>query len=221
MRKKRLVWGALGLMLACVAALPAARAADRPNVVLLMGDDHGWEETGYNGHAYLQTPVLDTMAASGLRLDRFYAGHPSCSPTRGSVLTGRHPVRYGTFAPNWSMRPEEITIAHVLREAGYATGHFGKWHVGAVKAGSPLNPGAMGFDEWLSHDNFFELHPTLSRNGGTARAVRGRELGRRRRRGHPVHREVHGGRQAVPRRRLVRVAARALQRARGGPRPLR
>ena len=53
---------------------------------------------------------------------------------------------------------------------GYATGHFGKWHVGTVKAGSPLNPGAMGFDEWLSHDNFFELHPTLSRNGGPSRA---------------------------------------------------
>ena len=170
MNQKRLAWRALGLVLACLAALPAVlapmRAADRPNVVLLMGDDHGWEETGYNGHAYLKTPVLDTMAASGLRLDRFYAGHPSCSPTRGSVLTGRHPVRYGTFAPNWSMRPEEITIAHVLRNAGYATGHFGKWHVGTVKAGSPLNPGAMGFDEWLSHDNFFELHPTLSRNGG-------------------------------------------------------
>ena len=169
MNRNRLAWGAWGLVLSCLAALPAlfapARAADRPNIVLLMGDDHGWEETGYNGHAYLQTPVLDTMAASGLRLDRFYAAHPSCSPTRGSVLTGRHPVRYGTFAPNWSMRPEEITIAHVLRDAGYATGHFGKWHVGTVKADSPLNPGAMGFDEWLSHDNFFELHPTLSRNG--------------------------------------------------------
>ena len=166
MNGKRLAWGALGLTLSCLAVLPAVRAADRPNIVLLMGDDHGWEETGYNGHAYLQTPILDTMAASGLRLDRFYAAHPSCSPTRGSVLTGRHPVRYGTFAPNWSMRPEEITIAHVLRDAGYATGHFGKWHVGTVKAGSPLNPGAMGFDEWLSHDNFFELDPTLSRNGG-------------------------------------------------------
>ena len=169
MNRKRLLLGT-GLVLACLAALAVAlaptRAADRPNVVLLMGDDHGWEETGYNGHAHLQTPVLDTMAASGLRLDRFYAGHPSCSPTRGSVLTGRHPVRYGTFAPNWSMRPEETTIAHVLRDAGFATGHFGKWHVGTVKAGSPLNPGAMGFDEWLSHDNFFELHPTLSRNGG-------------------------------------------------------
>ena len=166
MNNKRL---APGLMLPCLAALlltlAPVRAADPPNVILLMGDDHGWEETGYNGHAFLQTPVLDKMAASGLRLDRFYAGHPSCSPTRGSVLTGRHPVRYGTFTPNWSIRPEEITIAHVLGEAGYATGHFGKWHVGPVKADSPTSPGAMGFDEWLSHDNFFELNPTLSRNG--------------------------------------------------------
>jgi len=146
--------------------LMTAQAVDRPNIVLLMGDDHGWEETGYNGHAYLQTPVLDEMAAAGLRFDRFYAGHPSCSPTRGSVLTGRHPNRYGTFAPNWSIRPEEVTVAQVLSDAGYATGHFGKWHVGPVKAASPTNPGSMGFDEWLSHDNFFELYPTLSRNGG-------------------------------------------------------
>ena len=158
-----------GLVLAAFAAIMVlaapVRTADHPNVVLLMADDHGWEETGYNGHPHVQTPVLDRMAASGLRLDRFYAAHPSCSPTRGSVLTGRHPIRYGTFAPNWSMRPEEITIAHVLRDAGYATGHFGKWHVGPVKASSPTSPGAMGFDEWLSHDNFFELNPQLSRNG--------------------------------------------------------
>jgi arylsulfatase A-like enzyme len=110
--------------------------------------------------------VLDEIAATGLRFDRFYAAHPSCSPTRASFLTGRHPNRMGTFAPGWSLRPEEITIAHLLGQAGYRCGHFGKWHVGAVKAGSPTNPGAMGFDEWVSHDNFFELNPSLSRNGG-------------------------------------------------------
>jgi arylsulfatase A-like enzyme len=101
-----------------------------------------------------------------VRFDHFYAAHPSCSPTRASFLTGRHPNRMGTFAPGWSLRPEEITIAHVLGQAGYRCGHFGKWHVGAVKAGSPANPGAMGFDEWVSHDNFFEMNPSLSRNGG-------------------------------------------------------
>ena len=141
-------------------------AAEQPNFVLLMGDDHGWSETGYNGHPHLKTPVLDEMAKTGLRLDNFYAAHPTCSPTRGSVLTGRHPNRYGTFHPGWSIRPEELTIAHRLAAAGYRCGHFGKWHLGPVKAGSPTNPIAMGFHEFVSHDNFYEMDPKLSRNGG-------------------------------------------------------
>jgi arylsulfatase A-like enzyme len=150
-----------------------ARAADRPNIILLMGDDHGWEETGYHGHPHLKTPVLDEMAATGLRLENFYAGHPSCSPTRASFLTGRHPIRMGTFAPGWSLRPEEITIAHILAKAGYHCGHFGKWHLGAVKAASPVNPGAMGFHKWVSHDNFFELNPSLSRDGAPPEIIQG------------------------------------------------
>ncbi len=136
----------------------------RPNIILLMGDDHGWEETGYNDHPYLKTPYLDEMASAGVRLDNFYA-MPSCSPTRGSALTGRHPNRYGIFSPGYSLRPEEITVAQLLKNAGYATAHFGKWHVGPVKKKSPTSPGAMGFDEWLSHDNFFEMDPVFSRNG--------------------------------------------------------
>ena len=104
----------------------------KPNIILLMGDDHGWEEVGYNGHPYVKTPYLDEMAAAGLRLDNFYA-QPSCSPTRGSVLTGRHPNRYGIFRPGYSIRPEEVTLAHLLKDAGYATAHFGKWHVGPFK----------------------------------------------------------------------------------------
>lgn len=156
----------------CVVSSSLA-AAPPPDIVLLMGDDHGWEETGYHGHPHVRTPVLDEIAATGLRLDRFYAGHPSCSPTRGSFLTGRHPNRYGTFAPGWSLRPEEITLAQILRKAGYQCGHFGKWHVGPVKAASPTSPGAMGFHEWVSHDNFFELDPILSRNGGAPEVFHG------------------------------------------------
>jgi arylsulfatase A-like enzyme len=148
-------------------------AAAPPNIVLLMGDDHGWEETGYHGHPHLKTPVLDEIAATGLRLDRFHSAHPSCSPTRASFLTGRHPNRMGTFAPGWSFRPEEITIAQLLAKAGYRCGHFGKWHVGAVKKESPVSPGAMGFHEWVSHDNFFELNPSLSRNGGPPEVFKG------------------------------------------------
>jgi arylsulfatase A-like enzyme len=164
--------GAAAVSLGAVGS-GAGAAVGRPNIVLLMGDDHGWEETGYNGHQYLKTPVLDTMAALGLRMDNFYAAHPSCSPTRGSVLTGRHPNRYGTFTPGFSLRPQEITVAGLLKKAGYRTGHFGKWHVGPVKADSPTNPGAMGFDEWFSHDNFFEINPVMSRNGGEPKQYQG------------------------------------------------
>ena len=144
----------------------------KPNIILLMGDDHGWEEVGYNDHPYVKTPNLDKMASAGLRLDNFYA-QPSCSPTRGSVLTGRHPNRYGIFRPGYSIRPKEITIAHLLKDAGYATAHFGKWHVGPVKKSSPTSPGAMGFEHWLSHDNFFEMDPVFSLNGGTPKKFYG------------------------------------------------
>ena len=155
----------------CFAA--AAEPPTRPNIILLMGDDHGWDEVGYNGHPYLKTPVLDEMARAGLRLDRFYSGGASCSPTRATVMTGRHHHRSGTFAPGWSLRPEEIGVARLLRTAGYSTAHFGKWHLGPVKAASPTNPGAMGFDTWLSHDNFFELNPTFSRDGGAPQVFKG------------------------------------------------
>lgn len=153
-------------LFALLAPLSLHAAEPLPNIILMMGDDHGWEETGYNGHPYVKTPVLDEMAATGLRLDRFHAAHPSCSPTRASFLTGRHPNRMGTFAPGWSFRPEEVTVAHLAAKAGYRCGHFGKWHLGAVKKESPVSPLAMGFHECLSHDNFFELNPSFSRNGG-------------------------------------------------------
>jgi arylsulfatase A-like enzyme len=151
----------------------ASAAEPLPNVILLMGDDHGWEETGYNGHPYVKTPVLDDMAATCFLFENFYAAHPSCSPTRASFMTGRHPNRMGTFNPGFSIRPEEITIAQVLGKAGYHCGHFGKWHLGPVKASSPTSPGAMGFHEWVSHDNFFELNPSLSRNGGPPEVIKG------------------------------------------------
>lgn len=174
MRLHRLVSVVIVTFAAVLAgAAPGAQPTDRPNFVLLMGDDHGWDETGYNGHPYLKTPALDEMARTGLRLDRFYSAGSSCSPTRGTVMTGRHHNRYGIFTPGWSLRPEEISVAQILRQAGYATGHFGKWHLGPVKASSPTNPGAMGFEEWVSHDNFFELDPYLSRNGGPPEQFKG------------------------------------------------
>lgn len=161
------------LLSLCLSVWSASLQAATPNIILMMGDDHGWEETGYNGHPHVKTPVLDEMAATALKFERFYAAHPSCSPTRASFLTGRHPNRMGTFTPGWSFRPEEITSAHLLSKAGYHCAHLGKWHVGAVKKESPVSPLSMGFHECLSHDNFFEMNPSFSRNGGAPEVFKG------------------------------------------------
>jgi arylsulfatase A-like enzyme len=136
-----------------------------PNIILCMADDQGWGDMAYNGHPVIHTPNFDAMAAEALRFDRFYAAAPVCSPTRGSVMTGRHPNRFGCFSWGRTLRPQEITIAEVLKEAGYVTGHFGKWHLGSVRLGSPVNPGSSGFDEWFSAPNFFDNDPILSREG--------------------------------------------------------
>ena len=162
-----------GLFLALALLAAALSAAERPNIVLVMADDHGWHEVSYYDHPYLKTPVLDEMARQGLRFDRFYAAAPVCSPTRASVMTGRHPNRSGVLSPNHAIRPEEITIAQILKKAGYQTGHFGKWHLGPGRAGAPNNPGAMGFDTWLSHDNFFGYSPLLVRDGAPPRRFHG------------------------------------------------
>ena len=151
----------------------AEAKSSKPNIVLLMSDDQGWGETSYNGHPYLKTPVLDEMASSGLRLDRFYSASAMCSPTRASCMTGRHANRSGAFGAGWSTRPEEVTVAQILKDAGYGTAHYGKWHIGAVKKGSPLSPNALGFDEYFSHDNFFEMDSELSRNGEPPESFKG------------------------------------------------
>lgn len=141
------------------------QAEPRPHIVLVMADDHGYGDCGFTGHPFVQTPNLDQMAKNGVVFNRFYASAPVCSPTRASVLTGRHPFR--TNVPNHGhyMRPDEQTIAEQLGEAGYVTGHFGKWHIGSVQPNSPTSPGGAGFDEWLSGLNFFDNDPYLSRNG--------------------------------------------------------
>ena len=112
----------------------AARAAgERPNIILVMCDDLGWGDVSINGNQVIKTPNLDAMAANGLRFTRFYAGSAVCSPTRGSVVTGRNPYRYGVFFANVGhLRRQEICVAELLKQHGYTTGHFGKWHLGTL-----------------------------------------------------------------------------------------
>jgi len=150
----------------------AAADLKRPNVILVMTDDQGWGQTGYYNHPVLKTPNLDQMAANGLRFDRFYAGAPVCSPTRATVLTGRACHRSGVLNHGYALRRQEKTIAQALKSAGYTTGHFGKWHLNALKGpgvpvfkDDPNGPGAFGFDIWLTVSNFFDIDPLMSLNG--------------------------------------------------------
>lgn len=163
---------ALAAVTSSLRAAPADGVAKRPNIILVMADDMGWGQTGYYNHPILKTPHLDAMAARGLRFDRFYAGAPVCSPTRASVLTGRTNDRTGVESHGYALRRQERTVAQALRDAGYATGHFGKWHLNGLRgpgvpvlAGDDHNPGEFGFDHWLSVTNFFDRNPIMSRNG--------------------------------------------------------
>ncbi|MEN9975288.1 MAG: hypothetical protein RLZZ282_1294 [Verrucomicrobiota bacterium] len=137
-----------------------------------MTDDQGWGDVSYNGLKKIQTPNLDSMAAAGLRFDRFYAAHPSCSPTRASVLTGRHPYRMECDWPGIKLHRQEFTIAQAVKTVGYRTGHFGKWHLNGVAGpgkiildSDPCSPRHFGFDESFSVSNYFETNWTFGHNG--------------------------------------------------------
>jgi len=132
MSRRPHAWCALAFgVLYCLSCQSLPSGPARPNVILLMADDMGWGDFGPG--ATTLTPQLDAMAHSGLTFHRFYAAAPVCSPTRGSALTGRHPSRYGVSGANAGHLPaEEHTLAEYLKEVGYATGHFGKWHLGTL-----------------------------------------------------------------------------------------
>lgn len=161
MKPSFLLFALLAAFTAHAATAPAsASAATKPNILLIMADDLGWGDVGFNGNTVIQTPHLDAMAKNGMRLTRFYTASPLCSPTRGSVLTGRYPWRYGVMAAHTGgMRMAEMTVAEVARQEKYSTGFFGKWHLGWVKPEERLS---RGFYSPPWHHGFDETFATTS-----------------------------------------------------------
>lgn len=130
------------------ASMPAA--GSRPNILLIITDDQGYGDSSLTGNPILATPHIDALAAEGARVDRFYV-NPVCAPTRASLLTGRYSQRTGvvdTYRGRAMMDPEEVTLAEVLTDAGYACGIFGKWHLGDCY---PMRPVDQGFERSLVH----------------------------------------------------------------------
>lgn len=161
-----------------------AEGTTTPNFILCMADDLGWGDSGFNGHPKIITPHLDEMAGAGVRLTRFYAGAPVCSPTRGSCLTGRNPFRYGIPTANTGhLREEEISLPELLSMKGYTSGLFGKWHLGTLspdfsgkgagrKAGRNfMTPRMAGFSEWFASEfSIATYNPYDPENGHCAAA---------------------------------------------------
>lgn len=149
-----------------------------PNIILVMADDLGFGDVGYSGNPVVKTPCLDKMAKEGVLLNKFYSAGPVCSPTRASVMTGRHPYRVGIpWAGDGFMPMEEVTIAEALKSVGYSTSHFGKWHIGGLTKtikqsmfpGGPTPyspPWENGFDECYSTESMMPTYNPYYHVGG-------------------------------------------------------
>lgn len=134
---------------------PAVDAPPRPNILFIVIDNVGEGDLGCYGNKVNRTPVMDRLASEGVRLTQFYCGSPTCTASRGALLTGRHPVRNGL---NWQLKPEEQLgiglplderiIPSYLKPLGYATGAYGKWNIGFGAGGRPTE---RGFDEYFGH----------------------------------------------------------------------
>ena len=150
----------IALPLACAAVGPAAADSDKPNILFIFADDWGWGDLGCHGHPYVKTPNIDRLAKEGTDFHRFTVASGVCSPSRTAVMTGHFPARYnidGHFAwvpsnakrgmPDW-LAVDAPSLPRMLQTAGYATAHFGKWHLANnMIPDSPL-PGEYGYDEY-------------------------------------------------------------------------
>ena len=157
----------IGLHAWLCCGLTAGAESARPNVVLIMTDDQGIGDFGATGNRVMETPHLDQLAADSATMSTFYVS-PVCSPTRACLMTGRYNYRtrcIDTWLGRSMMDPAEVTVAELLSQAGYATGIFGKWHLGDCY---PMRPMDQGFEEVLVH-----------RGGGLAQPSEPRENNRR------------------------------------------
>ena len=145
------IWVTVAVMIALAASAPAASlAGKRPNIMVILTDDQGYGDLSAHGHPILRTPNLDRLHHEGVRFSDFHVS-PSCSPTRSALMSGRHEFKNGvthTIFERERMSLQTVTLAQVLKSAGYTTGIFGKWHLGDEDV---YQPDRRGFDEDFIH----------------------------------------------------------------------
>ncbi len=153
-----LVNSALALFCTTSACTQKSSATDKPNIIYIMMDEWGYFESSGMGHPILQTPNIDKLASEGIRFTQFLAGGNVCAPTRSSLMTGQH-TGHTTVRSNsggLALCPEDITVAQILKDAGYATGGFGKWGLGDV--GTTGTPEKHGFDTFFGYYHQVHAH---------------------------------------------------------------
>ena len=156
-----------------------ARGAEPPpNLVLIVADDLGWGDVGFNGRTEWTTPNLDRLAGQGVILKRCYSAAPLCAPSRAAMLTGKYNIHCGVRRNDEDLPAEETTIAEAVRARGYATALFGKWHSGKPRGAreNPVHPLDQGFDEFFGYTDAvkaWEKFPKTLRDGRGEVAVSG------------------------------------------------
>jgi len=156
----------------------AAGAARAPNIVLIMADDLGWGDVGFNGRTEWATPSLDGLARQGRVLNRCYTAAVVCAPSRAAFLTGKYSIHSGVRKNEEDLPTEEVTIAEALKPLGYATALFGKWHHGKPRGGQKnyVHPMDQGFDTFYGYTDAihaWEKFPSQLWNGRERIAVSG------------------------------------------------
>ncbi|WP_242022742.1 sulfatase [Gimesia chilikensis] len=157
----------LSFILFPVASDPSLRAAEQPNIIILLADDLGYGELGCQGNPQIPTPHIDSLAQEGIRFTQAYVTAPNCSPSRAGLLTGKIPTRFGyefnpigarNEDPGTGLPPAEQTLAELLHDQGYTTGLIGKWHLGGA---ADYHPYRHGFDEFFGfmHEGHYFVPP--------------------------------------------------------------
>ncbi len=159
--------GFFGIARSCTDRRPGVAPPEhRPNIVLILADDLGWGDVGFNGRREWATPNLDRLAARGTKFNRFYTAAAVCAPSRAALLTGKYTIHNGVSRNDDDLPTAEVTIAEALKAHGYKTALFGKWHHGKPrdKNAEYVHPLDQGFDEFFGFTDAvhaWEKFPTM------------------------------------------------------------